>query len=86
VPGLSKKPKLFRNFKGFTVSEFDDIYKKLEENYGDYEKERLDREDRRMAVGGGRKFKLPLRERFLIPQTQRVWGPKIKVLRASCLL
>jgi len=64
--GLSKKPKLFKNFTGFTVSEFDDIYKKLEENYDDYERERLDREDRRRAVGGGRKFKLPLRERFLI--------------------
>jgi len=37
--GLSKKPKLFRNFTGFTVSEFDDIYKKLEEKYDDYERE-----------------------------------------------
>jgi len=39
-----------------------------------------------MDVGGGRKFKLPLSEKFLMPQTQRVWGPKIKILRASCLL
>jgi len=65
--GLSKKPKLFRNFTGFTVSEFDDIYKKLEEKYGGYERERLDMEDRRRVVGGGRKFKLLLMERFLMP-------------------
>jgi len=45
--GLSKKPKLSMNFTGFTVSEFDDSYKKLEE-----------REDRMRAVGGVRKFKL----------------------------
>jgi len=50
------------------------IFIKLEENYDDYERERLDREDRRRDVGGGRKFK------------QSVWGPKIKILRASCLL
>jgi len=61
------------------VSEFDDIYKKLEENYDGYERERLDREDRRRAVGGSRKFKLPLSEKFLMPQTQRVWGHETKV-------
>jgi hypothetical protein len=48
------------------VDEFDDIYEELEEKYDDYERERLDRKDRKRAVGGGRKFKLPLKERFLM--------------------
>jgi hypothetical protein len=38
---LSKDPRLFRNFTGFTVDEFDDIYEELEEKYDDYERERL---------------------------------------------
>jgi len=55
------------NFTGFTVGEFDDIYKKLEENYDGYERERIYKDDRRRAVGSGREFKLPLRDRFLMP-------------------
>jgi len=43
------------------------LYKKLEENYDYYERERLYREDRRKDVGGGRKFKLVSKERFLMP-------------------
>jgi len=34
--GLYRKHSLSMNFTGFTVSEFDDIYKKLEKNYDDY--------------------------------------------------
>jgi len=71
--GLYRKNRLAMNFTGFTVSEFDDIYKKIEENYDDYERERLYREDR-MAVGGGRNFKLPLRERVLMhANTECLW-------------
>jgi len=40
------------------VSELDDFYKKLKEKYDDYERERLDREDRRRAEDSGRQFKL----------------------------
>jgi len=65
--GLYRKHGLSMNFTGFTVSEFDDIYKKLEEKYGDYERERLDREDRRRTVSGSMKFKVHLRERVLMP-------------------
>jgi len=39
-------------------------------------RERLDREDRRRAVGGGRKFKLPLRERFLMPANTKCLWPQ----------
>jgi len=63
---LSKKPGLFRSFTGFSKSEFDEIYGKIEERYDEFEKERLDRDDRIRAVGGGRKFKLVLRDRFLM--------------------
>jgi|GEM_PF-2272295 len=68
---LSKKPGLFRSFTGFSQGEFDDIYGMIEERYDEFEKGRLDREDRKKAIGGGRKFKLVLRERererFLMP-------------------
>jgi len=40
---ISKKPKLFRNFTGFTVGEFDDINNRLEKSMmimrGDVERE-----------------------------------------------
>jgi len=59
---LSKKPDLFRNFTGFSQNEFDDIYRVIEERYDEFEKERLDRRDRKRAIGGGMKFKLVLRD------------------------
>jgi len=52
------------------------IFIKLEENYDDYERERVNREDRRKGVGSSRKFKLPLRERFLMPENTECLGPQ----------
>ena len=63
---LSRKPRLFRTFTGFAQDEFDRIFRKINEGYETYEKERLNRKDRKRAIGAGRKFKLQLRERFLM--------------------
>ena len=63
---ISRKPGLFKIFTGFTQDEFDRIFRKINERYETYEKERLERKDRRRDIGAGRKFKLQLRERFLM--------------------
>ena len=57
---LSKKPIAFRRFTGFTIEEYDKIYEKIESQYPKYENKRLDREDRKRAIGGGRNFDLEL--------------------------
>ncbi|MDI6917864.1 MAG: transposase [Thermoplasmatales archaeon] len=63
---LSKKPKTFRTFTGLTIEEFDDLYTKIETKCLQYETKRLYREDRKRAVGAGRKFKLDLIDRLLM--------------------
>jgi len=61
---LSRKPGLFKTFTGFNQDEFGRIFKKINEGYETYEKERLNRKDRKGAIGAGRKFKLVLRRGF----------------------
>jgi len=63
---LSKKPGLFRTFTGLTCEEFDRIYAQLEQQYPKYEQKRLRRKNRKRAIGAGRKFKLPVKERMLM--------------------
>jgi len=67
----------------------------IEEGYDEFEKERVNREDRKRAIGGVRKFKLVLRERFLMPadtkpsdtkpsKILRIFeAPKSKILKAQ---
>lgn len=63
---LAKKPYHFRSFTGLDVSEFDSLYKKIEPEYEQAERERLSRPDRKRAIGGGGKFSLPLKDRLLM--------------------
>lgn len=64
---LVRSPSLFRTFTGLEVSEFDPLYGKVEARYGESEEERLSRPDRKREVGeGGRRFKLPMRDRLLM--------------------
>ena len=64
----SKKPLLFRSFTGLTVKEFDDIYKnEIAKRYDKYEIQRLSkRNGRKRRYGGGRPFKLYIKNRFLM--------------------
>jgi len=75
-------------FTGFTQDEFDRIFKKINKGHETCEKWRLNRKDRKRAFGAGRKFKLVLRERFLMQETQsrrkflrNFRGIKIKILK-----
>ena len=63
---LSKIPSIFRSFTGLEVSEFDSVCERVESGYDEYEKKRLSRKGRKNSVGGGRPFKLPLRDRLLM--------------------
>jgi hypothetical protein len=64
---LSKRPLLFRSFTGLEVSEFNEIYNKIESRYSEHERKRLSRRKKReRKVGAGRPFKLKVRERFLM--------------------
>ncbi len=50
---LSKRPEIFRSFRGLEVSEFDSLYGKIEAGYDEYERKRLARKDRKRDVGAG---------------------------------
>ena len=64
---LSKKPLLFRSFTGLEISEFNDIYTKIESRYNEHERKRLSRTKReRKVVGAGRPFKLKVKEREIL--------------------
>ena len=62
---LSKKPSLFKSFTGLEVAEFDVIYREIASKYEGYERRRLPKR-RKRDIGAGRKFKLELKDRFLM--------------------
>jgi len=68
--GLSKKPLLFKSFTGLTVQEFDDIYnKKITKRYTNHKVQRLSSKRkviRERKAGAGRRFKLNVKDRFLM--------------------
>jgi hypothetical protein len=68
---LSKKPTLFKPFTGLTVQEFDDIYnKKITKKYDKHEIQSLSSIKRKVIRerkdGAGRRFKLNVKDRFLM--------------------
>jgi hypothetical protein len=64
---LSRKPRLFKSFTGLSVKQFDDIYKEIESKYEKYEIKRLSyKRNRERAVGGGRRFKLVVKDRVIL--------------------
>jgi len=58
---------MFKTFTGLSIEEFDRLYQIIESNYEKYEEKRLSREDRINAIGQGRKFKLELIDRLIMP-------------------
>jgi hypothetical protein len=50
---LSKKPAVFRTFTGLEVTEFDALTSKVKEKYDDFERKRLERDDRKRGIGAG---------------------------------
>ena len=64
---LSRKPRLFKSFTGLSVKQFDDIYKEIESKYEKYEIKRLSsRRNRERDIGGGRRFKLVIKDRVIM--------------------
>ena len=64
---LSRKPRLFKSFTGLSVKQFDDIYKEIESKYEKYEIKRLSsRRNRERDIGGGRRFKLVVKDRVIL--------------------
>lgn len=63
---LSKKPSHFRNFSGLEIQEFDNLNQMIKEKYVAYEQKRLQREDRKRAIGAGHPYVLSLTDRLLM--------------------
>lgn len=63
---LAKKSKQFRSFTGLEVEEFNSLYEIAEREYPEMEKRRLERKNRKRAIGAGRPFKNELKERVLM--------------------
>ena len=63
---LSKKPRVFKSLTGVTVSEFGELYDKVQPLWLNNEIERLSRRERKRAIGGGRDYTLKLKERLLM--------------------
>ncbi len=61
-----KKPTLFRSLTGLEIKEFDTIYNKINTNYKECEKQRLNKENRKHQIGAGHPFKLSLQDRLLM--------------------
>jgi len=64
---LSRKPLLFKSFTSLSVQQFDDVFKAIESKYAKYEVKRLStRKDRERSIGGGRHFKLLVKDRVIM--------------------
>jgi DDE superfamily endonuclease/Helix-turn-helix of DDE superfamily endonuclease len=64
---LSRKPLLFKSFTSLSVQQFDDVFKVIESKYAKYEVKRLStRKDRERSIGGGRHFKLLVKDRVIM--------------------
>lgn len=55
---LSIKPSSFRNLSGISLAEFDDLFQRFLPVWEENEIQRLDRKDRKRAIGGGRQYEL----------------------------
>ncbi|MCL2477231.1 hypothetical protein [Candidatus Bathycorpusculum sp.] len=63
---LSKHPEHFKTFTGLTLQEFDTLNEQIHQKYKQYEQKRLQRDNRKRAIGAGQPFKLDLTNRLLM--------------------
>ncbi len=63
---LKKKPRTLKGFAGVTAQEFEELEAKAEPLWQEQEYKRLDRPDRKRAIGGGQRKTLPFREQLLM--------------------
>lgn len=63
---LSKNPSHFRNFSGLQTQEFETLNSQIKAKYPAFEQKRLQRKNRKRAVGAGHPFVLSLTDRLLL--------------------
>jgi hypothetical protein len=63
---LKKKPRILKGFAGVTAQEFEELEATAEPLWQEQEFKRLDRPDRKRAIGGGQRKTLPFREQLLM--------------------
>ncbi|MDR1993573.1 MAG: transposase family protein, partial [Nitrososphaerota archaeon] len=63
---LSKHPEHFKTFTGLTIQEFNTLNQQIHNQYQTYEQTRLQRTNRKRAIGAGQPFKLNLTDRLLM--------------------
>lgn len=63
---LIRKPQVFKNLTGLSVSEFDELLRKVTPVWQQQQYQRLSRPDRKRAIGAGGEYKLELQERLLM--------------------
>lgn len=63
---LVKKPRVFKSVTGLNIDEFDQLLQKFTPTWIEHEHNRLNRPDRKRAIGGGRKYTLPLRDQLVM--------------------
>lgn len=63
---LKRDPKTFRRLTGITVEKFDEVMAQLRSRYERWNANRLGRPGRKREIGGGRKLRVELEDRFLM--------------------
>ena len=63
---LKKRPRILKGFAGVTAQEFEEMEAKAEPLWQEQEFKRLNRPDRKRAIGGGLQKTLPFREQLLL--------------------
>jgi hypothetical protein len=63
---VRKKPHAFKNLTGISLNEFDLLYQKLVPLWTESEGARLNRPNRKRAVGGGHPYSLELEDQLLM--------------------
>lgn len=63
---LVKKPRVFKSVTGLDVDEFERLFQKFAPKWIEQEHERLNRPNRKRAIGGGRKYTLGLKDRLVM--------------------
>lgn len=63
---LGEKPRVFKSITGLNIDEFEQLFQKFVPAWVEHEHKRLDRPDRKRAIGGGRKYTLELKDRLIM--------------------
>jgi hypothetical protein len=63
---LRRRPAVFRNLTGMSISEFETLYQQVGDNIESYDNMQLTRRERQRAVGAGRRYQHDARNRLLM--------------------